>query len=157
MQNQEKKNQTVHSRVIKFRAWNKKDSNLNTRMIYSAILTKEGRVVMPDGDEWDIPVMQFTGLLDKNGNEIYVSDLVKSGNDEIWEVRDGEWIKYCGDDEHKLFGLHLWNIVERNYDNEQTGLYKGIRLEVIGNIWETPELLIGNLLPKKHTPLVGKN
>jgi len=80
--------------------------------------------------EWDIDVMQFTWLLDKNGKEIYEGDIVK------WQDRIGrEYIYPVTWSENKCGyileseNFSLW--IYKNYKNFQ----------IIWNIYENPELL----------------
>ena len=65
-------------------------------------------------------IMQFTGLLDKNGKEIYEGDIIKA---------DWHW------EEPKQVSLNFDWI----YDFQEYGL-DGDNLEIIGNIYENPEL-----------------
>ena len=67
---------------------------------------------------------QFTGLLDKQGKEIYEGDIVKHTSGEP-EVNSVEY--YCGEWHLEPHGLHL---------PDENG-----QVEVIGNIYENKELL----------------
>ena len=70
---------------------------------------------------------QFTGLLDKNGREIYEDDVVRSGNDLILI----KWVKA---------GFMPF----RNKDGrftKQTNWRHTTNGEVIGDVWNNPELL----------------
>jgi len=116
----------MEKREIKFRAWNKKDSNLKDRMIQQATITNNGLVVMPDGDEWDIPLMQYTGLKDKNGKEIYEGDIVMGMHGDTAVIGQ---VRYT---EESIYPTYGWDIMIQ---------YPQKSIEVIGNIYENPELL----------------
>lgn len=79
-----------------------------------------------DGESGNI--MQFTGLLDKNGKEIYESDIVKIGKDLIEEVK---WIDQIS-----------WRAEKcpvNGFVNHES-IYKE-KPEIIGNVYENPDLL----------------
>ncbi|MCK3937172.1 hypothetical protein HCC45_13555 [Streptococcus suis] len=123
--------------IPKFRAWDKIRNRISeVERIY--IDTKGVRLRDENGEYWrrfdDVALMQSTGVLDKNGKEIFEGDVVKimdeDGDSEISAVTF----------EHGASGMTITGvfvpfvtmIVEATVD---------YTLEIIGNIYENPELV----------------
>lgn len=130
-------------REIKFRAWDKKEKtmhylgNMNICFEYSHLEFRgdelDGICQWPTGDDTDIEnqeIMQYTGLKDKKGNEIYEGDIVRTP---LYGQKDCEIIF---DKTTASFRL-LWDT------GIGTNIYPlgDVAMEIIGNIYENPELL----------------
>ena len=80
----------------------------------------------------EIPVMQFTGLKDKNGKEIYEGDILQNVTKDqrrlsVFEI---SWYQpSCGFVKEKKGEGNMFTLEVSKY------------LEIIGNIYENPELL----------------
>jgi uncharacterized phage protein (TIGR01671 family) len=132
---------------IGFRAWNKKAkkmflvNDLNGLIQNTIVCCKHGDACdeMEGIDGWldEVELMQYTGLKDKNGKEIYEGDIlqnpieVESGAKSFlrFEVFFSE-----GSLSFRIRDLHT----RAKYSNRVVPLST---LEVIGNIYENPELL----------------
>ena len=156
----------MQNRQIKFRVWNKKESSWDKFICPR----QNGSPIDIDGycwqkiedDEESFVFQQFTGLLDKNGKEIYEGDIVKfesSDKPHIVEFLTGQFVgSYksnwnAGPDE-SIFGsinpdFYEFRLVNDNSQMETLlGLlpsqsYEFVPISVIiGNIFENPNLLI---------------
>lgn len=105
------------NRPIKFRAWDKE----RNRMAEAFDLSSNPRVWWKRANR-DFPLMQFTGLTDKNGKEIYEGD--------ITEYEEGP------DD------VGAYNTVRRVVEFMPDGYWMHATGEVIGNIYENSDLLV---------------
>lgn len=136
------------NREIKFRAWD----NVHNRMIYLKDCVSFGHIDEFDvyelyfegnllkcrgykeydddfgggiADETDLPIMEYVGLEDKNGVEVYEGDIV---------MRDYEWI------EPDEIGIITWNKDTASFQIKghipSSSMKHLDRMKVIGNIYE---------------------
>ena len=131
-------------REIKFRAWD----NRNNTMVYQngSRTSKDGAVTwyypirfpLHSEKKWptNVELMQYTGLKDKNGKEIYEGDILTYPNDSFgrkysisWaDIYAGFWFAPLPISGMPQYGGHIT-------------LANAVVSEVIGNIYENPELL----------------
>jgi len=69
----------IESRDIKFRFWDKEDSTMNE----CSMINLPNRTIPDDKDPNGIIAMQFTGLKDNTGKDIYEGDILKFDPDEL--------------------------------------------------------------------------
>jgi len=130
-------------REIKFRAW---DNITKSFVLPSNLVFRlDGHLFDREFDEelHHVELMQFTGLLDKNGKEIYADDIISNGEYKyrVYAVPGGFSIKapYWSDDMRELsFDDYL---IMNPLGEPQNISWVKDHCEVIGNIYENPELL----------------
>lgn len=147
----------MKNRDIKFRAWDKKDSTWIYLGMSSMLGIVDGNLrqfyTTNSGHDLDVPglghkeywnpyiLMQFTGLHDKNGKQIYEGDIFQSLNGRHWEVKYGEW-KYW--ENRQLTPMFGWYAASNQAGTEAQLPIRSDEennIEVIGNIYENPSLL----------------
>lgn len=115
-------------RDIKFRAW---DSLGGKMYSWTELLNQNLKNIFTIPEQCGYSIMQYTGLKDKNGKEIYEGDVVKVFTNKEWRIGI---IIY----EHSGFTIDVTNNKELEYG--RTSIIENLT-EVIGNIYDNPELL----------------
>ena len=127
------------SRTIKFRAWNEKKMKMTNCTTLKDMCLKASDSLFHWDDE--VPIMQFTGLKDSKGKEIYEGDIVSEYR--LNETFRKYTVQY--DNDTARFELVNKKMGWRHGVNIGGALYFLINdvspLEVIGNIYENSELL----------------
>jgi len=140
-------------REIKFRAWDKKYN----MMIQAESFQRDQMWISGIGEVFEIGewsdyggggkteddcsdqyiLMQYTGLKDKNGKEIYEGDIISTDLDRPFNIvvfRNGAFMFQCHDNGKDYYD-YMFSVDEES-DRWEYG-------EVIGNIYENPELMKG--------------
>ncbi|EJR71438.1 hypothetical protein IK7_06210 [Bacillus cereus VD156] len=124
-------------REIKFRAWD------GTSWVYSECISKDGInwwILNNEDDNWltCLDPQQYTGLKDKNGKEIYEGDVLdlSLGDDSVLRCEViYEAPSFC----RKWYNANTIRLRQREIEPMAWNTH--IVYEVIGNIYENPELL----------------
>lgn len=111
------------NREIKFRGWDKSD-----KVMYTTL----GLDVMKDTQ---LEIMQYIGIKDKNGNEIYEGDI----------NQHGEVVIFCNECNGYQFALYDFPTKEFIFCHNCEGNFmfqdRLSDIKIIGNIYQNPELL----------------
>ena len=129
-------------RQLKFRAWDKKQKkwlgvNLHMAVTDGALWWQFGYGcdILSADERENIELAEYTGIKDKNDNEVYCGDIVKIKRDNFFEYVS---------DVRFLYGSFCVN---------QHGIYSpifslarpGDTMGIIGNVYENPELMEAKL------------
>ena len=157
------------TREIKFRAWDKDNLEMCEMFWVGSLQGMVRNVIQQDKNgEWvtlgkplvNYELMQYTGLVDKAGKEIYEGDVIKCCDGKIYKITfPSMGFGFCMDwydNERKvgtrqLIGDYYNSVVHSGPSKSTTpdGKSTGDEWEqehtpqVIGNIYENPELLKG--------------
>ncbi|MGX6423273.1 YopX family protein [Streptococcus infantarius] len=130
----------------KFRAWDKK---CNEMFKDTFAITESGQVIIVEQESvFDTPdyvftddliIMQSTGLKDKNGIEVFENDVIRDS--------DGFEGIVQYDESYGMYGIAYLPTKSNGIDmtfEELKDKYRN-KFEVVGNIYENPELLEGEV------------
>ena len=137
---------------IKVRAWNKKEKRMYqiTTLAFLEGQRHFGYDIKTGESAWldakDVILLQYTGLKDKNGKRIYNGNIVKATKTFQGNVPSFPIIGRVVWEEDRFWRV-IWNPNPEEKYEADIGLGKAwewMELEVIGNIYENPELLKTN-------------
>lgn len=138
--------------IPKFRAWFKREQRMiesydilaidyeNEEIVTQKIYSERGLAIERDIHSYDfddVNLMQSTGLIDKNGKEVFENDVIRDS--------DGFEGIVQYDESYGMYGIAYLPTLSNGIDMTFEELKDNFRnkFEVIGNIYENPEFLEG--------------
>ena len=121
------------NREFKFRAWDK-DENV---MFYPVVIDYGDYSLRDLTGRWhdmiNCELLQYIGLKDCNGREIYEGDILKItwGNGKIVNYK----VKYLSE-----CGYYILIDINNKEDEDIICIFDSSQIEIVGNIFETPKL-----------------
>lgn len=122
------------NRPIKFRVWDKRRDKFVKEAFTGGFDSAEIKITLSGKLTWECEygdgvvdgiIQQFTGLLDKNNKEIYEGDIIQYSN-----TSNHKWVNQI----KFVYGCFT-------LDGLTINMFSSSELEVIGNIFETPDLI----------------
>ena len=118
---------------IKFRAWHIKDKvmiNFDMQKVIKDQYQQAHLCELIAGTHPDGPLMQFTGLQDKSCVDIYKGDVIQFDNGDSFYIDMESWLEcFCTP------------VGDVKCEDQVRDLYRISKASIIGNIYESPELL----------------
>jgi uncharacterized phage protein (TIGR01671 family) len=154
-------------RTLKFRAWDKIAEQMtpctNKFINFSGVVWENYRYGLEGVDEFHsterLILMQFTGLLDRHGNEVFEGDVIKNNrysgySQVVWKQEEGceaGIVKGMFGEERDLTGFisEIGSFVFEGIGQSTKAHYVG-EFEVIGNIYEHSHLLTDASTGREH-------
>ena len=129
-------------REFKFRYWDTADGNWEKKFSYFDLEPRKdspsvgcGMIILPLDRANRYVIQQFTGIEDKNGKEICEGDLIKDLQGWIYQIF---WLDTSASFE--LSAIKEYEVSHLSY-HTIFNWRDMLRCEVVGNIFENPELL----------------
>lgn len=134
------------NRKIKFRAWNEVSEKM---LNWNDFLDTNMKNTFIAPESTGLILMQYTGLHDENGKEIYEGDIIEFSYDVFtgnFDTKVGRGTIEFIDGAFYIKPFEIEGRKVKDTDNEEWFLLYTVNtdtLEVIGNIYDNPELLGG--------------
>lgn len=134
-------------RIIKFRVWNNKTKSWahgpgQEPHLFGETILLGGFMQVPLLELNDCIPLQFTGMLDKNGKEIYEGDIVRAYMPDCYK----NWIWRTGIVAFDEV-MGMYSVYDSIEDISKESLGSALICdgeEVLGNIYENPEIELGS-------------
>lgn len=121
--------------IPRYRAFDKETKTMNGMAeIYR---NRNQEIELHPRDE-NIILMRSTGLKDKNGKEIFEGDIISDGHT-LRDIRNHQTLGFYIIDDNGVEGFFGDNASLEDFD--EASKYISENIEIIGNIYENPELL----------------